>query len=63
MAKVIARPGEPLGRLLGRFKRLCQFEGIPRDIMRHLYYEKPSEKKRRRICQSRRRLQKESENE
>lgn len=63
MAKVTVRPYEDIGRLLGRFKRLCQSEGIPRDTMRHLYYEKPSEKRRRRVCRSRRRIQKEYEND
>lgn len=61
MAKVRARPYESIGQLLGRFKRLCQREGIPRDTMRCMYYEKPSEKKRRRIRRSRQRLQKEYE--
>lgn len=63
MAKVRARPYESIGQLLGRFKRLCQREGILRDTMRHLYYEKPSEKRRRRVRQSRRRIQKEYEDD
>jgi len=33
--------------MLKRFKRLCQREGLTRDIKRHSYYEKPSERKRR----------------
>jgi small subunit ribosomal protein S21 len=33
--------------LLRRFKRLCQREGLTRDIKRTSYYEKPSERKRR----------------
>jgi small subunit ribosomal protein S21 len=34
-------------QLLRRFKRLCQREGLTRDIKRTSYYEKPSERKRR----------------
>lgn len=33
--------------MLKRFKRLCQREGLIRDMKRHSYYEKPSERKRR----------------
>ena len=34
--------------MMKRFKRLCMREGLTRDIKRTSYYEKPSEKKRRR---------------
>jgi small subunit ribosomal protein S21 len=33
--------------MLKRFKRLCQREGLIRDMKRHTYYEKPSDRKRR----------------
>ncbi len=33
--------------MLKRFKRLCMREGLTRDIKRTSYYEKPSEKRRR----------------
>jgi len=33
--------------MLKRFKRLCQREGLTRELKRHSYYEKPSERKRR----------------
>ena len=33
--------------MLKRFKRLCQREGLIRDMKRHAYYEKPSDRKRR----------------
>lgn len=33
--------------MLKRFKRLCQREGLTREIKRNSYYEKPSDRKRR----------------
>jgi small subunit ribosomal protein S21 len=34
--------------LLRRFKKACEKEGLTKDIKRIAYYEKPSEKRRRR---------------
>jgi small subunit ribosomal protein S21 len=45
--KVKPRGNESIQQMLKRFKRLCQREGLVRDIKRHSYYEKPSERKRR----------------
>jgi len=45
--KVRPRGNESIQQTLKRFKRLCQREGLTRDIKRHSYYEKPSERKRR----------------
>jgi len=41
--------------MLKRFKRLCQREGLTRDIKRTSYYEKPSERRRRKTRKSQRR--------
>jgi small subunit ribosomal protein S21 len=57
--KVKPRGNESVQQLLRRFKRLCQREGLTRDIKRTSYYEKPSEKKRR---QSRKAIRRASEN-
>ena len=48
MIKVRPRGNESVQQLLKRFKRLCQREGLIRDMKRHSYYEKPSERRRRR---------------
>lgn len=48
MIKVTIRPGEPTERFLQRFKRICSKEGIFREIKRRSFYEKPSDKRRRR---------------
>jgi len=52
MIKVKARSNESVGQMMKRFKKLCEKEGLTRDIKRNSYYEKPSERKRRRIRKS-----------
>ena len=47
MLKVKSRGNESIDQLLRRFKKLCEKEGLTRDIKRTSYYEKPSERKRR----------------
>ena len=44
--------------MLRRFKKLCEKEGLTKQIKRHSYYEKPSERRRRQTRKSARRLQK-----
>jgi small subunit ribosomal protein S21 len=41
------RPNEPIDKALKRFKKMCDREGLNRDIRRNAYYEKDSEKKKR----------------
>jgi small subunit ribosomal protein S21 len=48
MIKVKSRGNETAEQLLRRFKKACEKEGLTKDIKRVAYYEKPSEKKRRR---------------
>jgi len=45
------REGDSLERALKQFKRLCEKEGLRRDIKRSSYYEKPSEQRRRKKMQ------------
>ena len=48
MIKVKSRGNETAEQMLRRFKKMCEKEGLTKDIKRVAYYEKPSEKKRRR---------------
>lgn len=48
MIKVKARGSETAEQMLRRFKKMCEKEGLTKDIKRIAFYEKPSEKKRRR---------------
>jgi small subunit ribosomal protein S21 len=46
--KVAIRTGESSEKFLQRFKRICSKEGVLKEIKKRVYYEKPSERKRRR---------------
>ena len=54
MLKIKARAGESVQQMIRRFKKLCEKEGLIRDMKRMTYYEKPSEKNRRRIRKAQR---------
>jgi small subunit ribosomal protein S21 len=45
--RVKARAGETVEQMMRRFKKLCEKEGLTKDIKRKEYYEKPSERARR----------------
>jgi small subunit ribosomal protein S21 len=47
--RVKARSGETTDQLMRRFKKLCEKEGLTKDIKRKEYYEKPSERVRRNV--------------
>ena len=44
MIKVKARGNESIDQMLKRFKKMCEKEGLTKDIKRNSYYEKPSER-------------------
>ena len=56
MIKVKSRGNETAEQMLRRFKKMCEKEGLTKDIKRIAYYEKPSEKKRRRQRSSKPRM-------
>jgi small subunit ribosomal protein S21 len=56
MIKVTARPNESIEQLVKRFKKMCEKEGLTKDIKRSSYYEKPSERRRRRLRKMEKRL-------
>jgi small subunit ribosomal protein S21 len=45
--RIKARAGESPEQMMRRFKKLCEKEGLTKDIKRKEYYEKPSERRRR----------------
>lgn len=45
--RVKARSGESHEGLMRRFKKLCEKEGLTKDVRRKEFYEKPSERARR----------------
>jgi len=45
--RIKARGGESVEQMMRRFKKLCEKEGLTKDIKRKEFFEKPSERKRR----------------
>lgn len=45
--RIKSRHGESVAQMLRRFKKLCEKEGLTKDVKRRQYYEKPSERARR----------------
>ena len=49
MAQVYVEENEPIDRALRRFKKELQKAGIPQELKRREHYEKPSERRKRKI--------------
>lgn len=49
MIKVKTRSNESIQQMIKRFKKICEKEGLVKDIKRNSYYEKPSDRRRRRM--------------
>jgi len=58
---VVRRKGETTEELIKRFKKKFSKSGLIKEIRQHMFYEKPSEKRRRKRAQARRARQKEIE--
>lgn len=53
---VIVDENEPFEKAFKKFKRLVEKEGILTEVRRRQFYEKPSEKKKRKERQARKRI-------
>lgn len=53
MPKIVLRKNESVDRALRRLKKKMDKEGIMKTLKQHRHYEKPSQKRRRKIKQSR----------
>ncbi len=49
MSRIEVSPGEPLEKALRRFKKKIEREGVLKQLKARKHYEKPSEKKRKKI--------------
>ena len=45
--RIKARGSESVEQMLRRFKKLCEKEGLTKEVKKRQYYEKPSERSRR----------------
>ncbi|MEM7577858.1 MAG: 30S ribosomal protein S21 [Planctomycetota bacterium] len=50
--RIKARSGESAEQMLRRFKKLCEKEGLTKEVKKRQYYEKPSERKQRAMRRS-----------
>ncbi|MBD3224823.1 MAG: 30S ribosomal protein S21 [Caldithrix sp.] len=58
MITVKIRDNEPFEKAFKRFTKACEKSGLMSDIKRHQYYEKPSEQRKRKLNQARRKMRK-----
>ena len=54
MPLVRVKENEPFEKALKRFKRQCEKAGIMSDVRKHQRYEKPSERRKRKIATAKR---------
>ncbi len=59
MIKVVPKRHESIQMTLRRLRKLCERDGIMRELRSKMHYEKPSEKRRREKMRSIKRRQKE----
>lgn len=50
MSEIIIHDDENFERALRRFKKKCERAGILADLRRHRHYEKPSERRKRKLA-------------
>jgi small subunit ribosomal protein S21 len=56
MAGIRVKEGESFEGALKRFKKKCEKAGILSDLRRHQYFEKPSERRKRKVAAARRKM-------
>ena len=56
--RIKVRSGESTEQMLRRFKKMCEKEGLIKDVKKNAYFEKPSERRRRAARKSVKRQQK-----
>jgi small subunit ribosomal protein S21 len=49
LSEIIIHDDENVERALKRFKKKCEKDGILSDLRKHRHYEKPSERRKRRM--------------
>ncbi|MCX8015305.1 MAG: 30S ribosomal protein S21 [candidate division WOR-3 bacterium] len=54
MTQIIVKEGESYESFIRRFRRACERAGIPKEIKRREFYEKPSERRKRKLAEARR---------
>jgi len=57
MPEVVIHDDESFERALRRFKKKCEKAGILSDLRKHRHYEKPSERRKRKLNAARRKTE------
>lgn len=60
MTGVIVKPNEPFEKALRRFSKSCEKVGVLADLKKYQHYEKPSERRKRKMNAAKRKAYKES---
>lgn len=63
MSGITVKNGEPYESFIRRFRRACERAGILREVKRREYFEKPSQKRKRKAAEARRRAYRRSQEE
>jgi small subunit ribosomal protein S21 len=58
MPAIKVRDNEPFERAYKRFTKQCEKAGLMSDIKKHQHYEKPSERRKRKLNAARRKMRK-----
>ncbi len=58
MPSVKVREGEPFEKALKRFTKACEKSGLMSEIKKHQHFEKPSERRKRKLNAARRKMRK-----
>lgn len=58
MPNIRVKENEVFDTALRRFKRICEKAGIPAEMRRHEFYEKPKWRRKRKLAQAKKRLAK-----
>jgi len=56
MTGVVIRHNEAFERALRRFSKACEKSGVLSDLRKNQFYEKPSEKRKRKLNQAKRKV-------
>ena len=54
MVRIESKAGEGLEKVLRRFKKACEKEGLTKQLRQNQHFEKPSDRKRRKLMSARR---------
>ena len=60
MPEVFIDEGENFDKALKRFKKKCEKAGILSDLRKHRHFEKPSEKRKRKLNSAKRKMRKDA---